>query len=45
MELETVYSQPPRHDIKMVLGDFNAKVGKEESNYPYAGRNGLHKKV
>jgi len=26
----------------MVLGDFNAKVGKEESNYPYAGRNGLH---
>jgi hypothetical protein len=26
----------------MVLGDFNAKVGKEENNYPYAGRNGLH---
>jgi len=26
----------------MVLGDFNMKVGKEESNYPYAGRNGLH---
>ena len=39
---KTVYSQCPRHDIKMVLGDFNAKVGKEESNYPYAGRNGLH---
>jgi hypothetical protein len=42
LELETVYSECPRHDIKMVLGDFNAKVGKEESNYPYAGRNGLH---
>jgi hypothetical protein len=42
LELETVYSQCPRHDIKTVLGDFNAKVGKEESNYPYAGRNGLH---
>ena len=44
LELETVYSQCPRHDIKMVrvFGDFNAKVGKEESNYPYAGRNGLH---
>jgi hypothetical protein len=26
----------------MVLGDFNAKVRKEENNYPYAGRNGLH---
>ena len=26
----------------MVLGDFNAKVGKEENNYPCAGRNGLH---
>jgi hypothetical protein len=26
----------------MVLGDLNAKVGKGESNYPYAGRNGLH---
>ena len=32
LELETVYRQCPRHDIKMVLGDFNAKVGKEESN-------------
>ena len=40
--LETIYSQCPRDDIKMVLGDFNANVGKEESNYPYAGRNGLH---
>ena len=38
LELETVYNQCPRHDIKMVLGDFNTKVGKEESNYPYAGR-------
>jgi hypothetical protein len=26
----------------MVLGDFNVKVGKEENNYPHAGRNGLH---
>ena len=42
MELETVYSQCPKHDIKIVLGDFNAKVGKEVNNYPYAGRNGLH---
>jgi exonuclease III len=39
LELETVYSQCPRHDIKMVLGDVNAKVGKEKRNCPYAGRN------
>jgi len=25
----------------MVLGDFNAKLGKEENNYCYAGGNGL----
>jgi hypothetical protein len=42
LEHETVYSQCPKHDIKIVLGDFNTKVGKEENNYPYAGRNGLH---
>jgi exonuclease III len=39
LELERVYSQCSKHDIKMVLGDFNAKVGKEENNYPYTGRN------
>jgi exonuclease III len=42
LELETIYSRCPKHDIKMVLGDFNAKIGKEGNNYPYAGRNGLH---
>jgi endonuclease/exonuclease/phosphatase family metal-dependent hydrolase len=26
----------------MVLGGFNAKVSKEDNNYPHAGRNGLH---
>jgi len=45
VELETVYSQCPKHDIKMVLGDYNAKVGKEENNYPYAGRNGCMRNV
>ena len=42
LELETFYSQWPKHDIKIVLADFNAKVGKEGNNYPHAGRNGLH---
>jgi hypothetical protein len=31
LDLETIYSQCPKHDIKMVLGDFNAKVGKEDN--------------
>ena len=42
LELETVYSQCPKHDIKIVLGDSNAKVGKEGNNYPHIRRNGLH---
>jgi len=36
------FSQCPKHDTKIVLGDFNAKVSKEGNNYPLAGRNGLH---
>ena len=42
LELETTHSRSTRHDIKMVLGDFNAKVGKVENNHPYVGKNGLH---
>jgi len=42
LELKTVYSQCLRRDIKMVLGYFNTKVGKDENNYRYAGRNGMH---
>ena len=42
LELETNYSRYPTHDIKVVLGDFNTKVGKDENDHPYVGRNGLH---
>jgi hypothetical protein len=42
LEPKTVYSQRPKHDIKTVLGDCNAKLGKEENNYPHAGSNGFH---
>jgi len=34
LELETIYSQCPKHDVKMVLGDFNANVGTEEIIIP-----------
>ena len=40
--LEKTYDDLPAHDIKIVLGDFNAKVGKEEVFRPTIGRYSLH---
>jgi hypothetical protein len=31
-ELGLVFDQYPRYDMKIVLGDFNAKEGREDSN-------------
>jgi hypothetical protein len=28
-DLERIYMKIPKHDIKVVMGDFNSKVGKE----------------
>jgi hypothetical protein len=33
-DLERIYRKIPRHDIKMVMGDFNAKVGREPGLAP-----------
>jgi hypothetical protein len=33
----------PKHDIKIVMGDFNAKVGKEQGVTPNVGKYSLHK--
>jgi len=40
--LANIYDELPAHDIKIVLGDFNAKVGKEEVFRPTIGRYSLH---
>jgi len=40
--LATAYDELPAHDIKIVVGDFNAKVGKEEVFRPTIGRYSLH---
>jgi len=40
--LAKTYDELPAYDIKVVLGDFNAKVGKEEMFKPTMGRYGLH---
>ncbi|XP_046679269.1 uncharacterized protein LOC124366713 [Homalodisca vitripennis] len=44
-ELERVCDKIPRHDMKVVLGDFNAKIGKEEQNNMVAGKCGLHEET
>jgi hypothetical protein len=41
-ELGRVFDQFPRYDMKIVLGDFNAKVGRENIFKPTTGNEGLH---
>ena len=41
-KLEAAYDKCPKHDVKLVLGDFNAKVGKEEIFGQTVGKFSLH---
>ena len=40
--LEKVYETCPKFDIKICLGDYNAKVGKEAEASPNVGQHSLH---
>jgi hypothetical protein len=40
--LERICMKVPKHDIKIVMGDFNAKVGKEHGLTPNVGEYSLH---
>jgi hypothetical protein len=40
--LEKTYKERPRHDIRIVIGDLNAQVGREEVFKPTIGRFSLH---
>lgn len=40
--LETVCQDIPKNDIRIVLGDLNAKVGREAIYYPIIGKHSLH---
>ena len=40
--LEEQFDRAPRHDVKIVLGDLNAKVGREAVFRPHIGLHGLH---
>lgn len=41
-QLEATINRVPRGDVKVVLGDFNAKVGREAAFFPTIGKSGLH---
>jgi hypothetical protein len=41
-ELEQVYDQFPRYHMKILLGDFNTKVGREDISKPIIGNKSLH---
>ena len=43
--LEKIYDLAPKHDIKIVLDDFNAKIGKETTFRPTIGKESLHKET
>jgi hypothetical protein len=40
--LEQVFDQFPRNHMKILLGDFNAKVGREDIFKPIIGNESLH---
>lgn len=44
-ELERIIDSSPSHDMKIVLGDFNAQIGKEPVFIPTIGKHSLHQKT
>jgi hypothetical protein len=41
-ELEQVFDHVPKYHMKILLGDFNAKVGRESISKPTIGNGSLH---
>jgi exonuclease III len=41
-ELERVFDKFPKYHMKILLGDFNAKVGREDIFKPTIGNKNLH---
>jgi hypothetical protein len=44
-DLESIYMKVPKHDIKVVMGDFNAKVVKEVGLAPNVGKYRRHEET
>jgi exonuclease III len=40
--LETVYRRSPRHDVKIIMGDMNAKIGREQNFISTIGKHSRH---
>jgi exonuclease III len=41
-ELERIFDKFPKYHMKILLGDFNAKVGREDIFEPTTGNESLH---
>jgi hypothetical protein len=41
-ELESAFDKFPKYNMKILLGDFNAKVGREDIFKPTIGNESLH---
>jgi hypothetical protein len=44
-ELEGVFDHSPKYHMKILLGDFNAEVGREDTFQPTIGNESLHRIV
>lgn len=42
-QLEEYFGRLPKYDVKVLLGDCNAKIGREEIHEPIIGRHSLHR--
>jgi exonuclease III len=45
VQLEKIYDSCPHHDVKVIMGDANAQVGKEDEFLPVIGTKGLHQQT
>lgn len=41
-EIDHLWGSCPKHDVKIIMGDFNAKIGRKEEFRPVIGKFSLH---
>ena len=44
-DLNRCCDQIPKHDALLILGDFNAKIGKEQANKSVVGQHTIHEET
>jgi hypothetical protein len=44
-ELRNLYDACPKHDVKLIIGDLNAQIGKEAVYYRTIGKEAFTRKV